>query len=1328
MIVLLLLVMSCIHAQSPVTTVFEEWTSNSGSQNTFQKSKVRTATIGGVVYSYVVGATLNSSGNFDILTERYGPTGNLLWAAQYDGPASGNDVGTDIAITSNGEVYICGTEYESSGDSTNAIVIKYGINGNYRWRNIYNGTGSRNDGYSSLLASGATVVACGATWSYSNMYDMLTRRLDTAGTTVWTTTYDNVSFNDGAVSLASRSGSLFVTGGSQSATTTYKIAVWKINPSTGAITTTTLSSGSAFGIDQVTDIQEDASSNVYVCGGVYNISTGYDYKIFKFDVNLSLLWSQTWDGTGHDDVATGLYVDSLSNVILTGYTTTTSQGKDYATVKYNSSGTQQWAQTFDQAGKNDSATAIVTKGTNIYITGASNNSSNYDYYTIKYDASGTLIWKIAYNSVTSRPDRALAIALDTLDAVIVTGQSGVPGAMEYTTIKYSEIDVTTPVDYNNETEPVSFQFIPNLGQVANDTGALVPSIKYYSCWGSPQELYFKDNSLSYVLTNTDADTTTQDTIQRIDMTYHGTTGSQLKLRSLEEAQGLSSFAYPHCVNGVLDVVSKKRLLITNVWSNIDLHYYGNENGLKYYFVVNPGGNPANIILDYAGQNSLIVNGSGQLVISNYIHDIVQNRPIVYELDASGTITTPAWTPAYSVSGSQISFTLGAYNTAHRLIIEIEQDNSSATATTNPSWSTYYGGSGKDIAYDVTTDVNGDVYVVGETTGGTFPISSGPSYPPAQSTGFGGGTDAFLLRFDDIGQPKNRTFFGGGNTDRGYAVANNPNNPGVVYITGPAGSGFPLTPLTGAYNQTSNGGAFLARFITSGNTFNPDWCTYVSNNGYDIASVAVDASDNVYICGTVFAGTVITGCVPGAGVVVCNPGGGAYYQSVIGGNNSSYSPLFSDAYIAKWDNNGVLKWATLFGGGGDDIASDLAIDNTNGFVYMVGETAPAPTSTPTCAYTFNGPIPLCNPGGGAYYQTSIPGVSAGFIARFTMNGNVTWSTYFGGNNDDVIKNVEVNSSGDVYIAGWTKSNLQGTPTCSVPTNYGFPYCNTSGYSQSWAGGGATPSDNFIARFDKSGIFTWSTWVGGHGFEGSFSFANGEPALAIDYRGYVYLGGSTYSPATTTSALFPVYNNAGINYNQPQNADVANSGVYGTSDAYLMCFDGANTCLWSTYFGGKGKQTSDYLGDLGMGICTQGNYLYLTGQTFSTSYFPLACPSTGTPYCQGATSVTTSNSDAYIAQFDITTFVSTNDPETQQYQFNLYPNPTSDNFTLDFDVQKQTDVQIIVYNDLGQVVYTKRLDRFSGHYQSPIDLSAQATGMYMVTVGFGDGTVAKKLLKQ
>ena len=136
-----------LFAQNPITKVFEDWNTTSGTQNMFQRSVTRS--VPGTSDIVVAGATLNGNGDYDIFVQKLNGSGTELWSQTYNGAGNGNDIATDIRVATNGEIYVCGTYYKDTTDSSNAIVIKYDGSGNQRWTATYNGSGSRNDPYAS---------------------------------------------------------------------------------------------------------------------------------------------------------------------------------------------------------------------------------------------------------------------------------------------------------------------------------------------------------------------------------------------------------------------------------------------------------------------------------------------------------------------------------------------------------------------------------------------------------------------------------------------------------------------------------------------------------------------------------------------------------------------------------------------------------------------------------------------------------------------------------------------------------------------------------------------------------------------------------------------------------------------------------------------------------------------------------------------------------------------------------------------------------------------------------------------------------------------------
>jgi uncharacterized protein YceK len=208
--------------------------------------------------------------------------------------------------------------------------------------------------------------------------------------------------------------------------------------------------GPGNGTDQANAIAIDASGNVYVTGfSDGGPGTGFDYATVKYDTSGQQQWVARYNGPANDDdEAYAIAVYASGNVYVTGLSVGSGTQEDYATIKYDSSGQEQWVARYNgPANLNDDARAIALDGSgSVYVTGFSVGPSLFfDYATVKYDSSGQEQWVARYDGLASLDDQAYSIAVDASANVYVTGYSTVSqGEGDYTTIKYSQLSSSTP--------------------------------------------------------------------------------------------------------------------------------------------------------------------------------------------------------------------------------------------------------------------------------------------------------------------------------------------------------------------------------------------------------------------------------------------------------------------------------------------------------------------------------------------------------------------------------------------------------------------------------------------------------------------------------------------------------------------------------------------------------------------------------------------------------------------------------------------------------------------------------------------------------------------
>jgi hypothetical protein len=195
---------------------------------------------------YVTGASVGSGGDSDYATVKYDGSGNELWVARYNGPGSGNDTASALAIDAAGNVYVTGASVGSGGDSDYATV-KYDGNGNELWAARYNGPGSGIDTASALAIDAAgNVYVTGASVGLGGDSDYATVMYDGNGNELWVARYNGPGngIDTASAPAVDGAGNVYVTGASVGSGGDSDYATVKyIGPYTLSLTTTGSGSG-----------------------------------------------------------------------------------------------------------------------------------------------------------------------------------------------------------------------------------------------------------------------------------------------------------------------------------------------------------------------------------------------------------------------------------------------------------------------------------------------------------------------------------------------------------------------------------------------------------------------------------------------------------------------------------------------------------------------------------------------------------------------------------------------------------------------------------------------------------------------------------------------------------------------------------------------------------------------------------------------------------------------------------------------------------------------------------------------------------------------------
>lgn len=1307
--------------------VFEDFKTNDGTQNFFYKNVVKTDASGNI---YTLGATTTSNGTTDILLTKKNSSGVTLWTKQINGSANHHDFGAGLAVTTSGDVYITGAITNNTTTLAPELIIrKYNSSGTQQFSTTYSGAGYGCVGKDIAVDGSGNSYITGAAYNSGFTADILTIAFGSTGTQLWADLFDYTGLNDGGVKIGVKSNKVTVTGGTTYSANNYKIATITFTASTGVRSeTVTLGSTMTSSVEIVTGMTTDASGNTYICGATEVSGQGYNMYVAKLTSSLTIAWQQTYNGSSNlDDIAKGIQVDASGNVYITGYSTSSTQGKDIRTIKYNSSGTLQWNNVINSTtnGNDQAYDMEIDASSNIYVVGsiARDNGNLLDYYTVKYNSSGTKIWDIQTDG-NHLNDQATNVALDSLNNIIVTGESETAtGVYSYLTLRYVQNDIQIPIEASPEDPNPQYIFYENKGQILNSNGTAVESTVTHATMDAYPAIFFKPKTFTYKLFNLDTLKTIADTTQRIDITLDGGR-ENAKGYSLDSAAGLVNFFDAKLPTNALEIQGYKRIVASEVYAGIDAHYYSNRDGLKIYYVVKPGVDPRNIVWDITGANTTTLSGVN-LEIQGMNRKIVYDQPKFYQTNLAGTTTSTLAAGTWTAAGTnKYKFNTPTYNTSLPLIIELDYGNSvlsPALSIANLDMCTYYGGA-RDEGFRVIKSASSDGrYVVAGTTNSWAQNREFPTAGINSSSVTTVYTYMTLVMFDINGIRLCANIYGGyADIEPTDIVIDNINTRKVTVI----GNTTATTMISA--NSYSTAGTYSS---SVGPGFAIQFDQWIPTNGsppQSLTAIAWTTRLNGYASNI--------GITPNSQSLYITTSTNSTYKTpdlmpkTNAYNNSTNSGDW-DFQISKFNRLGVRQWATYFPTGGT-----YAV-NTYSPTYAFNNYSQGTKEDPWLKCRID-----CDNNGfviaGEVKSTSLPyynkyhkamdstynGGTDAFVARFNSKDSLVFSQYIGGTKEDGYLGVKITGPNEISLVGYSQS-----PEYQDLTYRRFGY----EYKDSLMTSSATKI--LVTKLDSTGSKLWSTYFG----NGSSAPCIGW-AMTNDSKGNIIITGTTYGSFNIATS-----NATGL-MNKTTQLDLT-SGTAGTGlgDGFMLAFNSSNILSWNTYFGGKFDDAG-----LSLHYSPKHDRVLITGITGTPTWepccvyhelFPACHPNTIHPSAwwkgsinasAGVGSLSFSNYDGYIGWWNTDLIVigihEYFKDNSNQDLFSLYPNPTTNESYIAFKNRIEGKVSIEIYSVTGQLLYIDTKNGIMDHSIITLPTNNFSNGVYVVNVKNNANFISKKLV--
>lgn len=549
----------------------------------------------------------------------------------------------------------------------------------------------------------------------------------------------------------------------------------------------------------------------------------------------------------------------------------------------------------------------------------------------------------------------------------------------------------------------------------------------------------------------------------------------------------------------------------NIYPNVDLRYYVQDNKLKYDLIVAPGADVSKIQMQYEGADRLLLKNS-ELVVGTSVGDAVEEKPFTYQY-AGGK--REYITCRYKVNGSIVSFDVKNYNKSTTLIIDPSLVFSSFSRSQNANW-----------GFTATPGPDGSFFGGGIASPTGFPVTAGA----IQGTGGGGSNntppDIAIMRLSPDGSNRiYATYLGGSGLEQPHSLI--ADAQGNLVIAGRTNSN--NFPVVGAV-EGSRGGydIFVTKINASGTAIIGSVIIAGSNDdGVNISSDrSIGPQSLLRNYGDDGRSEVILDHNNNILLASCTRSTNFFTRGAFQGSNGGGS---QDGVLIKLNPNcNAVIWSTYLGGSGDDAAYVLAQHPLNREIFVAGGTS-----------SNN----LLGTGASVVQATNAGGIADGFIMNVIDNGNsasIRRTTYIGTSQVDIIYGIQFDQRGFPYVMGTT----MGTMT---PLNATYNVANAR---------------QFIAKLESNlSAYVYRTTFG---TPGAIAPNISPTAFLVDNCENVYVSGWGGGANTFATPQYPSAGTSGL----PVTADARQPLTDGSDFYFFVLAKNATSQLYGSFFGQRG----------------------------------------------------------------------------------------------------------------------------------------------------------------